>query len=210
MFASILDRLLESAMFAKWYIEELDSIFLTIFVSHLEELFEIFFGTRIEARGIERDMEPMGELGRDHHPHIIAVGTLFSSLWRMLDSLDPSEKVANIICSLDIGNILDLTYLHERIISLIVLRLGLDVRVVPKTYDIIVIPQLYDRHRHIRTTADMDKDLWLDIRFGEIQLVFQYILGYLARESRYDEPGILLESRMDRRIFWDNMADIGR
>ena len=98
----------------------------------------------------------------------------------MLDSLDPSEKIANIICSLDIGNILDLTYLHECIISLIVLRLGLDVRVVPKTYDIIVISQLYDRHRHIRPTTDMDKDLWFLLGFHKVQLGFQYILGYLA------------------------------
>ena len=210
MFASILDRLLESAMFAKWYVEELDSIFLTIFVSHLEELFEIFFGTRIEARGIERDMEPMGELGRDHHPHIIAVGTLFSSLWRMLDSLDPSEKIANIICSLDIGNILDLTYLHECIISLIVLRLGLDVGVIPKTYDIVVIPQLYDRHCHIRPTTDMDEDFWFFVGLHEIEFPTQYIFRYLSRETWDDEFWIFLESRMDRRIFWDELPDLSR
>lgn len=48
MFASILNRFLESTMLAKWDIEELYPVFLAVFVSHLEEFFEIFFGTGIE------------------------------------------------------------------------------------------------------------------------------------------------------------------
>lgn len=125
-------------------------------------------------------MESMSELRRDHHPHIIAVGTLLASLWCMLDSANPSEKIANIICSLDIGNILDLTDPDECIIPLVILRLGLDVRVIPETDDIIVITQLYDRHRHIGTTTDMDEDFWLLFWFGEVELVLEDILGYLA------------------------------
>lgn len=155
-------------------------------------------------------MESMCEFRRYHHTHIIAVGTLFSSLGRMLDSANSSEKIANIICPLDIGNILDLTYLHERLIALIVLRLRLDIRIIPETDDIIVISQLYDRHRHIGSTTDMDEDFWLGIRLGEIELVLEDIMGYLAREARDDEPRILLESRMDRTILWDSVADIGR
>jgi hypothetical protein len=127
----------------------------------------------------------------------------------MLDSANPSEKIANIICSLDIGNILDLTDPDECIIPLVILRLGLDVWVVPETDDIIVIPQLYDRHGHIRPTADMDEDLRLDFWFGEVELVLEDILGYLARETRDDESRILLESRMDSTILWDDTADLG-
>ncbi len=125
----------------------------------------------------------------------------------MLDSANASEKIPNIICPLDIGNILDLTDPNECFISLIVLRFWLDVRVIPETDDIIVISQLYNRHRHIRPTTDMDENFWFFIRFGEIELVFEDIPGDLARETRYDESRIFVESRMDRGIFWDDPAD---
>ena len=128
----------------------------------------------------------------------------------MLDSLDPREKIAHIIRSFDIGDILDLTDLHECIIAFVVLRFWLDVGIVPKTYDIVVIPQLYDRHRHIRSTADMDEDLWFFFRPYEIEFPTQYIFRYLARQTWDDEFGIFLESRMDRRIFWNELPDLGR
>ena len=66
-------------------------------------------------------MESRCELRTHHHPHIIAVGTLLSSLWSILDSPDTREEMIYIIRSLDIGDILDLADLHECIISLIVL-----------------------------------------------------------------------------------------
>jgi hypothetical protein len=126
----------------------------------------------------------------------------------MLDSANPSEKIPNIVRSLDIGNILDFTDFHECLISLVILRFWLDVRVIPKTDDIIVISQLDDRHRHIRATTDMDEDFWFSIRFYEIELIFEDILGYLARQARDDKPRILLESGMDRCIFWDDPPDL--
>lgn len=196
-------------MLAKWDIEEFDSVFLPVFVPHFKQFLEIFFGTRIEARGVEWYTESLGEFRRHHHPHIIAVGTLFSSLWRMLDSTNSSEKITNIVCSFDIGNILDLADSDECLIAFVVLRFWLDVGVVPKTYDIIVIPQLDDRHSHIRPTTDVDEDFWFFIRLHEIELLVQDIFRYLSRQSRNDEFRIFLESRMDRRIFWDDTSNFG-
>ena len=63
MFGGILDRPCESPVLTKRDIEELDTVFRCIFVSHLEELVEIFLGTRIETRGIERDPESFCEFG---------------------------------------------------------------------------------------------------------------------------------------------------
>ena len=147
-------------MLAKWDIQELDAIFLSVLVSHFEEFFEIFFWTCIETRSIEWNLESMSEFRGYHHTHIIAVGTLFSSFRSMFDSLDPSEKITDIIGSLDIGDILYLTYLHECLISLIVLRFWLDVRIIPEADNIILITKLDDRHRHIRTTTNMYEDFW--------------------------------------------------
>ena len=63
----------------------------------------------------------------------------------MLDSLDSREEVPDIVRSLDIGDILDLTYLHECFITLIVLGLRLDIGVVPEAYDIILFAKLAAR-----------------------------------------------------------------
>lgn len=158
MFVCVLYRFFESSSLTEWDIEELDTVFFCIEMSHFEEFFEVFFWTGIQARGIVWDSQSFCELGRDHHPHIIAVGTLFSTLWCMLDSLDPCEKVAHIISSLDIRDILYLTHSDECLIALVVLTLGLDVWIVPKTYHIIFITQLEYRHRDIRSTANMDED----------------------------------------------------
>lgn len=103
-------------------------------------------------------MESCGELRGYHHAHIIAVGAFFSSLWSVLDTTDTREKVPHIIGSLYIWDALYLAHLYECIIALIVLRLWLDIRIVPKTHDIILITELEYRHRRIRSAADMNED----------------------------------------------------
>jgi hypothetical protein len=108
-------------------------------MSHLEEFFEIFFGTGIEARCIEWDLESTSKFSRYHHSHIITIGTLLSSFWGMLHSLDPSEKITHIIRSLDKRNILDLTDLHESFVSLIIFRFWLNIGIIPEANNIILI-----------------------------------------------------------------------
>ena len=121
MLLGILYRLFESSLLAKWDIEELDSIFLSELMPHTKEFFEILLWGSIETRSKDWDPEPCSKLRGHHHTHIVAIGTLLSPLGRMLDSLDPREKIPDIIGSLDIGNPLDLTDLHEGFIALIVL-----------------------------------------------------------------------------------------
>jgi hypothetical protein len=48
MLLGILDRLLESSPLTEGDIEELDPVFFAVEVPHLEEFFEVFFGTGIE------------------------------------------------------------------------------------------------------------------------------------------------------------------
>lgn len=158
MFARVLYGFLESSSLAKWDIEEFDSVFFCIEMPHFEELFEVFFGTGIQARGIVWDFESTSELGRDHHTHIIAIGTLFSSFWCMLDPANTRKKIAHIIRSFDIWDIFYLTHFDECLIALVVLRFWLDIWIVPKTYHIILVSKLEYRHRDIRPTADMDED----------------------------------------------------
>ena len=107
-------------------------------------------------------MESRRELRRDHHTHIIAVGTLLSPFRRMLDSLDPREEIPDIIGSLDIRYPLNFTDLHECLIALIILRSWLDIRIVPETDHFIFIAKCEDRHRDIWPTTNMDEDT----RFG--------------------------------------------
>ena len=176
MLLGVFDRFFESSLFPKWDIEKFDSIFFAILMPHFEELFEIFFWTRIQTRGIDRDFEAFRELRRDHHAHIIAVRTLLTTLWSMLDSADTSEEIAHIIGSFYKWDPLDLTDFHERFIALIILRFWLDIRVIPKAYDIVFISQLEDGHGRIWTTADMDEDFGFWIEYGAIESLFEDIL----------------------------------
>jgi hypothetical protein len=159
----------------------------------MEEFFEVFFGTRIQARGIVWNMEPMGELRRYHHAHIITISALLTTLGSMLDSLDPSEKVTNIVRSLYVGDVLDLADLHECFIALIIFTFWLNIGIIPKADNIVLIAQLEYWHSHIGPTADMDEYLWFLFSCWTIESILQYILRYLARESWDDEPCILFE-----------------
>ena len=210
MFASILDRFFESSSFTKWYIEEFDTIFICVLMPHDEEFFEIFFWTRIQARCIEWDFESCSELRRDVHPHIIAVRTLLSPFWCMLDSLDTREEIPDIIGSLDIRDIFDLTDFYEGFISLVILRFWLDIGIIPETHDIILITKLKYRHRRIRTTADMDEDFRLFSEFRAVESFFEDILRYPLRESWYDEFLICRKECGKICIFWDSFSEFSR
>jgi hypothetical protein len=48
MLLGILDRFLESSPLTERDIEELDTVFFAVEAPHLEEFFQVFFGTRIE------------------------------------------------------------------------------------------------------------------------------------------------------------------
>ena len=48
MLTCVLYRFFESATLAEWYIEEFDSVFFCIQMTHLEEFFEVFLGAGIE------------------------------------------------------------------------------------------------------------------------------------------------------------------
>ncbi len=167
---------------------------------HDEELFEVFFLTRIQTRGVVWDFKSAREFRRDVHAHVIAIRTLLAFLRRMLESTNPREKIPDIIRSLDIWNILDLTHLHERFVAGIVLTLGLDIRIVPKTNNIVFITQMEDGHRHIGTTAHVHEDFWFFCFFQTIELLMEDILRNLFRKTRNDEFWILRKQRLQARI----------
>lgn len=176
MLCSVFYRLFESSEFSKWDIKKLDSIFFRIFVTHFEELFEIFFWAGIETRCIERDIESFCEFCCYIHPHIITVCAFFSFFRSILESSDPREKILHIICPLNIRDILDLTNSNKCFISLIVLCLGLDIGIIPETDHIIFITKLKDWHCHIWTATDMNQDFWFFNLFWEIEFILENIL----------------------------------
>ncbi len=56
MLLGIFYRFFESSLLAKWDIEELDSIFLSVLMPHTKEFFEIFLWGGIETRRIDGDL----------------------------------------------------------------------------------------------------------------------------------------------------------
>ncbi len=159
-------------------------------MAHDEEFFEIFFRAGIQARSIEWDFQSCSKLRRDIHPHIIAIRTFFSFFWSEFESLDPCEKILHIIRSLDIGDFLDLTHFYERFIAFIVFFFRLNVWVIPEAYHLILISEMDDRHRDIRTTADMDEDFRFFGKFRTVETMFEDILGDFFRKSWDDKLGI--------------------
>jgi hypothetical protein len=177
---------------------------------HFKEFFEVFFGTRIQTRGVEWDLEPFCELGTHHHPHIIAVGTLFSSFWSMFDSTNPCEKITHIIRSLDIGDIFYLTYSDECLIAFIVFRFWLNIWIVPKTYHIIFITQLEYGHGDIWPTTDMDENFWFLLQFWSIETMFEDIPRNLIRKSLDDKLRIFLEKCLEGGMLGNDVSDFCR
>ena len=93
----------------------------------------------------------------------------------MLDSTNPREKIPYIISTLDIRNILYLTYLDERLVALVILSLGLDIGIVPEAYNIVLVTELEYWHRDIWTTTDMDEDFWLFLKLRTIESMLEDI-----------------------------------
>lgn len=147
---------------------------------------------------------------RYHHSHIITIRTLLPTFWSMFDSLDPGKEVLHIICPLNIRDILDLTDFYKCLIALVVLAFWLDIRVIPKTDDIIFVTELEDRHRHIRTTTDMDEDFWFFLKFWTIEAMFEDILGNLSRHTTNDKFLIFIKKMTKSRVFGDNLAKLCR
>jgi hypothetical protein len=128
----------------------------------------------------------------------------------MLNASDPCEKIANIVGSLDIGNIFDLTDFHKCFIAFIILRFWLNIWVIPKTYHIIFITQLEYWHGDIWTTADMDEDFWFFRRLWSIETVFEDISGDLIRKATNDKFRIFFKKCLEGGMLWDDFPDFCR
>ena len=145
---------------------------------------------------------------QDHHAHIIAVGAFFSLFGRVLDSSDTREKIRHIIRSLYIRDFLYLTDLYECFIALIVLGFWLDIWIIPKADNIVLITELEYRHRNIWSAADMDEDFWFFRKLRAIKTMLEYILRDFSRESWYDKFWIFIKKSMERSILRDTCAEL--
>ncbi len=116
---------------------------------------------------MRRDREGRRKIGdfhimREHRTaletHVVAVFTLFSAFWRVLESCNSLEKSRHIILSLDPLDSFSFTDFRERFFSFLIFCLRLNIRIIPECKDIILILQIHQRYCRIRTTADMEEE----------------------------------------------------
>ena len=204
MFFRILGRKRKSTAFSERNIQKFDSKLLSMFMSHKKHFIQIFFWASIERSGKIFDSEALGKFGGDIHSHIVAARTFFARFFRcILKPTDSIEKIFHIIRSLDEWNFFQITNFFEGFKTLVILGFWLNIRVVPKTNQIIFILELQNRHHDIRSTTHMHQNTFLG-QMVAIQPIFKNIkrnrMGKAWNQKFFEI--IRVQSR-NMRVFWN-------